>query len=77
MYLIAIAWLYVALLAAISDTTVVGGVLTFIFFGVAPLALFMWLFGTRARHRRRDRRLADDTKEGPDDYADPSDEGKS
>lgn len=53
MYLIAIAWLYVALLAAISDTTVVGGVLTFVFFGLAPLALFMWLFGTRARHRRQ------------------------
>lgn len=53
MYLIAIAWLYVALLAAISDTTVVGGVLTFVFFGLGPLALFMWLFGTRARRRRQ------------------------
>jgi hypothetical protein len=77
MYLIAIAWLYVALLAAISDTTVVGGVLTFIFFGVAPLALFMWLFGTRARHRRRDRRLADDTSKEQGDGADPPDEGKT
>jgi membrane protein implicated in regulation of membrane protease activity len=51
MYLIAIAWLYVALLAAVSDDTVVGGVLTFVFFGLAPLALFLWLFGTRARRR--------------------------
>lgn len=51
MYLIAIAWLYVATLAAISDDTIVGGVLTFIFFGLGPLALFMWLFGTPARHR--------------------------
>lgn len=53
MYLIAIAWLYVALLAAVSDDTVVGGVLTFVFYGLAPLALFLWLFGTRARRRRR------------------------
>lgn len=53
MYLIAIAWLYVALLAAISDTTVVGGVLTFIFYGIAPMALFFWLFGTSARRRRQ------------------------
>jgi hypothetical protein len=53
MYLIAIAWLYVALLAAIAETTVVGGVVTFIFFGLAPLALFMWLMGTGARRRRR------------------------
>lgn len=54
MYLIAIAWLYVALLAAVSDDTVVGGVLTFVFYGLAPLALFLWLFGTPARRRHRD-----------------------
>jgi len=56
MYIIAIAWLYVALLAAISDTTVVGGVLTFVFWGLAPLALFLWLVGTPARHRTAARR---------------------
>lgn len=54
MYLIAIAWLYVALLAAVSDDTVVGGVLTFVFYGLAPLALFLWLFGGRVRRRRRE-----------------------
>ena len=53
MYLIAIAWLYVALLAAVTDTTVVGGVLTFIFYGLAPMALFLWLFGTPTRRRRQ------------------------
>ena len=63
MYLIAIAWLYVALLAAISDTTAVGGVLTFVFFGIAPLALFMWLFGTPARRRRQ---RAKETEPGGD-----------
>ena len=56
MYIIAIAWLYVALLAAISDTTVIGGILTFIFWGLAPLALFLWLFGTPARHRSAEKR---------------------
>lgn len=54
MYLVAIAWLYVALLAAVSDDTIVGGVLTFVFYGLAPLALFLWLFGSRARRRRRE-----------------------
>ena len=53
MYLIAIAWLYVALLASITENTVVGGVLTFIFFGLAPMALFFWLFGTPTRRRRK------------------------
>lgn len=53
MYVIAIAWMYVALLVAISDTTIVGGVLTFMFAGVLPLGLFLWLAGTPARNRRR------------------------
>lgn len=56
MYIIAIAWLYVVLIAAISDTTVVGGVLTFVFWGVGPLALFLWLAGTPARRRAAARR---------------------
>jgi len=73
MYLIAIAWLYVVLLVAVADTTVVGGVLTFALWGLAPLALFLWLFGTPARHRsaaRRARASDTDTKDrgdsGPD-----------
>jgi len=53
MYIIAVAWLYVALLAAVTDDTIVGGVLTFVFYGLFPLALFLWLFGTPARRRRR------------------------
>ena len=53
MYLIAIAWLYVALLAAVTDNSVMGGVLTFIFYGLAPMALFLWLFGTPTRRRRQ------------------------
>jgi len=53
MYIIAVAWLYVALLAAVTDDTIVGGVLTFVFYGLFPLALFLWLFGTPARRRRQ------------------------
>lgn len=52
MYIVAIAWLYVVLLAAVSDSSIIGGVLTFVFWGVGPLALFLWLVGTPARHRR-------------------------
>ncbi len=51
MYLIAIAWMYVVLLVSIANTTVVGGVLTFLFAGLGPLALFLWIFGTPARRR--------------------------
>ena len=53
MYIIAIAWLYVALMVSIADTSVVGGVMTFLFSGLAPLALFLWVFGAPARKRTR------------------------
>lgn len=58
MYIVAIAWLYVALMMAITETGLVAGALTFLFYGLAPLALFMWLFGTPARRRRTRRRDA-------------------
>ncbi len=53
MYLIPIAWLYVVILVAAAEDTIVAAILTFVFWGLAPLALFLWLFGTPARRRRR------------------------
>jgi len=55
-YIVAIAWLYVTLLMATAETSWVAGVMTFAFYGVAPLALLLWLFGIP--RRARDRRLA-------------------
>jgi biotin transporter BioY len=49
MYIIAIAWLYVTLLMAATEASFVGGVLTFLLYGLAPLALFLALFGRRRR----------------------------
>ncbi|MCK6387797.1 hypothetical protein [Zoogloea sp.] len=69
MYIIAIAWLYVAVLAAASDTTLIGGILTFVFYGVAPLSLFLWLFGTPARRRRSAQRALSE-RVGEDDRGD-------
>ncbi|PTD97409.1 hypothetical protein [Pseudothauera lacus] len=56
MYIIAIAWLYVAIIVAVANPSAVGGVLTFLFFGIGPLALYLWLFGTPARRRAAARR---------------------
>lgn len=53
MYLVAIAWLYVTLLMAAAERNVVSGVMTFLVYGLAPLALFLWLFGTPQRARFR------------------------
>lgn len=53
MYLIPIAWLYVVILVAAAEDSILAGALTFVFWGLAPLALFMWLLGTPARRRRQ------------------------
>lgn len=60
MYLVAIAWMYVALMMAIAEAThangsLLGAIITFLLYGVGPLALVMYLMGTP--HRRRARQL--------------------
>jgi len=60
MYIIAIGWLYVTTLMALSESSVIAGVLTFFFYGLFPVGLLLWLLGTPAR---RQRRAADEAKE--------------
>lgn len=54
MYLVAIAWLYVALMMAVAEAvhsqgSVLGAVFTFLLYGLGPVALMMYLLGTPAR----------------------------
>ena len=58
MYLIAIGWLYVALMMAVAEAThargtVLGAVLTFVLYGIAPVALVIYLMGRPGRRRAR------------------------
>ncbi len=69
MYVIAIGWLYVTLLMAATETNLTAGVLTFAFYGLAPLALLLWLIGTPQRRRQRLAREAVDQVVGKDDGA--------
>jgi hypothetical protein len=67
MYVIAIGWLYVTLLMAATEANLTAGVLTFLVYGAAPLALFLWLFGTPQRYRtRRAREAVGETAEQTD-----------
>ena len=50
MYIIAIAWIYVVTLMAATEKTVAAGLLTFIFYGLLPCALLLWILGVN--HRR-------------------------
>jgi len=69
MYIVAIGWLFVVLMMALTETGITAGLLTFFFYGLAPLALFLWLVGTPAR-RRRLAREAVDQKVGEDNRGD-------
>jgi hypothetical protein len=58
MYLIAIAWIYVALMMAVAEAThangsVLGALVTFFLYGVGPLSLVMYLLGSPVRRRAR------------------------
>ena len=58
MWIVAIAWMYVALMMALAEATnpqgtVLGAVITFLMYGVAPLSLVMYLLGTPNRRRAR------------------------
>ena len=64
MYIIAIAWLYVTLLMAATESSFVGGVLTFLLYGVGPLALFLYVFGRRRRSRSVPVRQSTDQPDG-------------
>jgi hypothetical protein len=64
MYVIAIAWLYVTLLMAATEPSFVGGVLTFLLYGLGPLALFLYLFGRRRAPRSVPVRQSTDQPDG-------------
>jgi amino acid transporter len=53
MYIIAIAWIYVVLMMAITETTLIASIMTFLFYGVLPLALFFYLIRAPKRKRQR------------------------
>jgi vacuolar-type H+-ATPase subunit I/STV1 len=66
MYIVAIAWLYVTLMMALTEPTVVAGILTFVFYGLLPCALLLWLIGTPQRRRNKLRVMAEQQLDQPD-----------
>ena len=56
MYIIPIAWLYVALMMAVAEATnttgtVLGGIVTFVLYGLGPVLLVLYLMGSPARRK--------------------------
>lgn len=65
MYIIPIAWLYVALMMAFAEATnsngtILGALITFVLYGLLPIGLMLYFMGTPARKRAlREREAAE------------------
>jgi len=77
--LVTIGWLYVALMMAVAEAThpqgtVLGAIITFVLYGVAPVALVIYIMGRPARRAARARREAQSSaapESGGEPPADP------
>lgn len=69
MYIVAIGWIYVVLMMAITENSVIAGIMTFLMYGVVPLAIILYLSGAQQRRRNR----ASAKKSSMDTAAQPED----
>jgi hypothetical protein len=77
-YLVVTAWLYVALMMAVAEAnhplgTLLGAIVTFVLYGVGPVALLMYLMG---RPGRRAARQAREAREGAPPSVEPDGGGE-
>lgn len=52
LYLIAIAWIFVVLMMAITESSFIAGIMTFIFYCIIPLSLVLYILSSSARKRK-------------------------
>ena len=69
MYILAIGWLYVTLLVAATEGRLVAGAISFLFYGLLPCAIIIWMSGSKVRRQRQayresltDQRANDDNR---------------
>ena len=68
MYLVVIAWLYVTLMMAVAEATnttgsILGAIITFVLYGLLPMALVVYLMSTPARRKALKARQAQENAE--------------
>ena len=71
MYLVAIAWMFVVVLMAITEAvspigTVLGAFVTLLLYGLLPLSIVLYLMGAPMRRRARLARERESAAEQPD-----------
>jgi len=57
MWIVAIAWMYVVVLIAATDSSVAGAIMTLLFYGVLPLSLLSYFFGAKGRRARHEEKV--------------------
>lgn len=65
MYLIVIAWIYVVLMMSVAEATnsngtLLGALMTFVLYGLGPVALVVYLMGAPARSKAIKKRQAEE-----------------
>jgi hypothetical protein len=53
MHIVAMAWIYVVLMMAITERSVIAAIMTFLLYGVLPLTIILYVMATPARRQRR------------------------
>lgn len=71
MYLVIIAWLYVAVLMAVAEATssqgtLLGAIVTFFLYGLMPIALVIYLMSSPLRRKARAKAEASAASSAPD-----------
>ncbi|HEX6736590.1 MAG TPA: hypothetical protein VF096_17440 [Azonexus sp.] len=51
--IIVIGWLYVTILVAANEPSIVVGIISFLFYGLLPCGLLLWFSGSKVRRQRR------------------------
>ena len=54
MHIAAVGWMYVVLMMAITEDSVVAGIMTFFFYGVLPTLVIIYIGGSGQRRKRRE-----------------------
>ena len=58
MWIVALAWVYVVGLMALTETNVVAGIMTFVCYCLLPLGILFYITGSRRRQARKNRAAA-------------------
>ena len=51
--IIVIGWLYVSIVVAANEPSVIAGIISFLFYGALPCGLVLYFAGSRVRRERR------------------------